>query len=228
MPEEILHPRQVQARALGLGLGGIGLRLDLLHGLVGRVDARLGKRQVGRGRGSGERQIRRRRALVRFGGREVRPGLGQRCLEVAGVDLDQELAGHDVFVVGDVQRRYPAADLRSHRDHVAVDERVIGRDLAEGEPPVSGTAASQGQQAAGDCEPDSQVPMPCRRHWLRCRGTARAAAIQVALGNDDFCHGCRTLELGDYVREKRNRADASFENARPTMPGGDLDRVHAD
>ena len=61
---EVLHPWQVEPRALGLGRRGIGLRLGLLDGLVGRIHARLGERQIGRSLGTCEGEIRGRRLLV--------------------------------------------------------------------------------------------------------------------------------------------------------------------
>ena len=140
---EVLHPWQVEPRALGLGRRGIGLRLGLLDGLVGRIHARLGERQIGRSLGTCEVEIRGRRLLVGPGRLEIRPRLGERRREVARIDLDHQLAGGDLLIVGDVQRRHPAADLRGDRDHVAVDERVVRRDLAAGQPPVSCTAKAQ-------------------------------------------------------------------------------------
>ena len=139
MPIEILHPRQVEPRALRLGLGGIGLRLGLLDGLLCRIHAGLGQRQVGRRRGSRERRDRPAAdRLVRLGCRQIGAGLGERRLEVAGVDLDHELPGRHLLVVGDVQRHHaPADDLRRHGDRIAVDERIVGRDQVEGEPPIS-------------------------------------------------------------------------------------------
>ena len=173
MPVEILHPGQVEPRALGLRLRGIGLRLGLLDGLLAASTPDWASARSAAVVGACEVEIRGRGPLVGLGRREIRAGLGERRLEIAGVDLDHELAGRHLLIVGDVQRHHPAADACGA---IATTSPSTNASSVETWPRVSHqypAPPAATQQAAGDRQPDPQMAVTYRRHWLRSQGCRR-------------------------------------------------------
>ena len=212
MAIEILDPGQVEPGALGFRLRGVGLGLQ--DELLCCLHPGPGKCQAGRRRRARELEIGGRGPLVGLRGGQIRTGLGEHRLEIAGIDLDHELPGRYLLIVGGVQRHHaPADDLRCHGDHIAVDERIVGRDQGAREPPISGATGGDGQKAAGDRQPDPRMAVTYCRHWLGHRVAAGIAAVDVAQRNDSFCHWRGLANGGHWAQEKRSASAASFENA---------------
>jgi hypothetical protein len=79
------------------------------------------------------------RARLRHGGLGVgalRRDLVELRLEVTRIDQQQDLAGGDMFVIGELQRSDPASDLGRHLRHVPVHECVVGGFEIAGMQPI--------------------------------------------------------------------------------------------